>query len=86
MCTRVKTPYIGNFMPPLIGNSYNEIYKPLLYMVDDHPYHRKTMGEGRPDRTFVVSSICPHEKEVPCPHKVGPLPVISGVITQVTHL
>ena len=33
----------GMVIPPLVGNPYNGYIK-HYYKVDDHPYHRKTMG------------------------------------------
>ena len=38
-----KLIIFGMVIPPLIGNPYNGYINPY-YWVDDHPYHRKTMG------------------------------------------
>ena len=44
MCQGRSTPYIGDGHPTFNdGNPYNKYINPY-YMVDDHPYHRKTMG------------------------------------------
>ena len=44
VCHSLNSENIGDKrdLPPLIGNPYNGYIKP--YKVDDHPYHRKTMG------------------------------------------
>ena len=38
-----KLVIFGMVIPPLIGNPYNGYVNPY-YELDDHPYHRKTMG------------------------------------------
>ena len=38
-----KLLVLGTVIPPLIGSPYNGYINPY-YKVDDHPYHRKTMG------------------------------------------
>ncbi len=48
LCTMAYVPgskllILGMVIPPLIGNPHNWYIKPC-YKVDDHSYHRKTMG------------------------------------------
>ena len=43
ICAMVKSRYIGDGHPSFNRNPYNGYINPY-YWVDDHPYHRKTMG------------------------------------------
>ena len=52
-----KVAICGMVIPPLIGNPYNGYINPY-YKVDDHPYHRKTMGVSIPAHLAVAVSCC----------------------------